>query len=87
MEITVNRLQEIVAQETGLNVFLNEESVTIRFEDTRTELPDLKFLIIRRYNDRYVELLSGISSGYNPQWVPNRQMNARTKFLVYKLIR
>ena len=86
-ELTVSRLQELCSGVTGLLLHISAETVTLRFEDSRSELPDLQFAIFKKYDDNYVELLSAVTSGYDPNWVPTRQMRSKTKRLVYKLLR
>lgn len=86
-ELTVNRLQELCSAERDLYFQISADTVSLRFEDSRSELPDLQFAIFKKYDDNYVELLSAVTSGYDPNWVPTRQMRSKTKRLVYKLLR
>ena len=87
MEITVNRLQELVACESGLSLQISGGVATLHFADSRSSKPDLNLVVIERQENLYVEILSGVNDGYNFHWVPNRKMNPKLKFLLFKLIR
>ena len=86
-EISLSRLQELASREPGLIFHSSSDSVTLRFEDSRSSLPDLKMLIYVRDEEKYVELLSSVQSCYNPSWVPDRKMNSKLKWFIAKLVR
>ena len=85
-QVPVNRLQELVTREQNLLIHVSETTVTLRLEGNSRTLPDLEFVIQENNGEKYVDVLTSVSSCYNPDWVPTRKMDPQIKWFLAKLM-
>ena len=85
--MTLNRLQELVGQENGINIYQSEGTVSLRLVDNNRPTPDLNFVLIEKNGEQYVDLISTVCNCYDENWMPDRKMKPKIKWFIAKAFR